>query len=152
MIPPPLTFFAQIEVEVAEPLSICVTSEGHRRMVPILGGTIRGPTISATILTAGEDTQLIKPDGYTRLDARYVARIDGGGSLFIFNTGVRYGAPGVMAKMARGESVDPEDVYFRTTPRFETDVAEHEWLTKPLFIGVGARHPRRVNLTVFSVG
>jgi hypothetical protein len=57
-----------------------------------------------------------------------------------------------MARITRGEPVDPAEVYFRSTPRFETAAAPHRWLTRPLFIASGARYPDRVALSVFEVG
>ena len=72
--------------------------------------------------------------------------------LYIENTGVRFGPPEVMARITRGEPVDPAEVYFRSAPRFETAAPGHRWLTKPLFIATGSRFPDRVALSVFEVG
>jgi len=72
--------------------------------------------------------------------------------IYIVNSGVRYGRPDVMARILNGEIVDPTSVYFRTTPRFETASAEHQWLTRPLFLAAGARHPDHVEISVFEVG
>jgi hypothetical protein len=57
-----------------------------------------------------------------------------------------------MARIGRGEPVDPAQVYFRSTPRFEIAEPAYQWLTRPLFIASGARHPDRVALSVFEVG
>ena len=149
--PPELIHVADLTIDVAQPISIGETADGLRRIVPILGGTLRGERLNGTILPAGADFQLIRPDGFTTLDARYAARLDDGALLYIVNLGVRYGPPDVMARITRGEPVDPRDVYFRTTPRFETSAAAHAWLTRPLFVGSGARRPDHVELTVFEV-
>ena len=37
--------------------------------------------------------------------------------IYIENSGVRFGPPAVMARITRGEPVDPADVYSRSTPR-----------------------------------
>jgi hypothetical protein len=149
---PTLTHAADVTIQVGQPITVGETSDGIRRVVPILGGHIAGPRLSGTILPAGADYQLIRPDGYTSLDARYVARLDGGAMLYIVNTGVRFGPPEIMARITRGEPVDPAQVYFRTTPRFETPSPDYQWLTRPLFLATGARHPDRVEITVFEVG
>ena len=52
------------------------TAQGLRRLVPIIGGVIQGARLKGTILHAGADFQVIGPDGFTRLEARYVARLD----------------------------------------------------------------------------
>jgi hypothetical protein len=57
-----------------------------------------------------------------------------------------------MARITRGEPVDPAEIYFRSARRFETAAPAHQLLTQPLFIASGARHPDRVALAVFEVG
>jgi hypothetical protein len=149
---PTLTHIADFRITVGVPISIGETAEGLRRVVPILGGVITGPKLSGKILPAGADYQVIRADGFTTLDARYAAELDDGAMLYIVNTGVRFGPPEVMARITRGEPVDPAEVYFRTTPRFEIAAPAHAWLLKPLFLATGARHPDRVELRVFEVG
>jgi hypothetical protein len=149
---PTLMKIADFIIQVGPPISIGETTEGLRRVVPITGGRISGARVNGAILPAGADYQLIHPDGFTTLDARYAARLDDGAMLFIVNTGVRFGPPEVMARITRGEAVDPALVYFRSTPRFETAAPAYGWLLKPLFLATGARHPDRVELQVFEVG
>jgi hypothetical protein len=57
----------------------------------------------------------------------------------------------VMAKLIRGDVVNPESVYFRCTPSFETACASLSWISERLFIGTGARHPDHVAMTFFEV-
>jgi Protein of unknown function (DUF3237) len=149
---PTLTHVADFLVEVGQPIAVGETAQGLRRVVPITGGTIRGARLEGTILNAGADFQVIGPDGFTRLEARYVARLADGTMLYVENCGVRFGPPELMARIIRGEPVDPTQVYFRSTPRFETAQPAYQWLTRPLFIASGVRHPARVDLSVFEVG
>ena len=149
---PTLTHVADLHVLIAPPIAVGETHEGLRRVIPITGGTIKGPNLNGTILSAGADFQLIRPGGYTTLEARYVIRLDDGALIYVVNTGVRFGPPAIMARIANGEIVNPADVYFRTTPRFETASPDHQWLTRPLFLATGARHPNHVEITVFEVG
>jgi len=104
------------------------------------------------VLAAGADYQVIRADGYTMLDARYVVQLDDGALIYVVNTGVRFGPPDVMARIAKGEIVDPSEVYFRTAPRFETASPDYQWLTRPLFLASAGRHPTHVEITVFEVG
>jgi hypothetical protein len=149
---PALTHVADFAVTVGAPIAVGETADGLRRVIPITGGTIRGERLNGTILAAGADFQLIRADGFTTLDARYVARLSDGATIYIVNTGVRFGPPEVMARITRGEPVDPAEVYFRTVPRFETAAPEHAWLTRSLFLATGARYPDRVELALFEVG
>ena len=70
---PTLTHIADFLVEVGQPIAIGETGQGLRRVVPITGGTVQGPRLRGAILNAGADSQIIGPDGFTRLEARYVA-------------------------------------------------------------------------------
>ena len=49
--------------------------------------------------------------------------------------------PEVIAALGRGETVDPARYYFRTTPRFETGVAEYAFLNQLLAVASGDRRP-----------
>src|SRR5579863_8438982 len=149
---PVLTHVADFSVEVGAPIAVGETAQGLRRVVPIIGGIIRGARLNGTILNAGADYQVIGPDGFTRLEARYVAKLDDGSMVYVENCGVLFGPAEAMARIARGEPVDPAEVYLRSAPRFETDAQAHQWLTRPLFIASGVRHPDRVALAVFEVG
>lgn len=148
---PALTHVADVAITVGPPIAVGETPDGLRRVVPITGGTLRGARLNGSILAAGADYQLIRPDGFTTLDARYVARLDDATMLYIVNTGIRCGPREVMARITRGEPVDPALVYFRTAPRFETASPAHAWLTRSLFLATGARHPDRVELCIFAV-
>lgn len=151
MVVPELVRVAHVEVRVGQPISVGQTPAGLRRVVPILGGAITGPKLNGEILNAGADYQVIREDGYSELDARYVARLDNGEMLYIINVGIRCGAPEVMAKITRGEPVDPDLIYFRTAPRFETPSANHAWMLRSLFIATGARDPDMVRMDFYQV-
>lgn len=152
LVTPTLSHIADFLVEVGQPIAIGETGQGLRRVVPITGGTIQGPRLNGTILSAGADYQIIGPDGFTRLEARYVARLTDGTLVYVDNVGVRFGPPEAMARITRGEPVDPAEIYFRSAPRFETAASAYRWLTRPLFIASGARYRDRVALSVFEVG
>ena len=100
---PALSFIADFNIMVGTPITIGETANGLRRVVPILGGNITGPRLTGKVLPAGADYQMIRPDGFTTLDARYAAQLDDGAMLYIVNTGVRFGPPEVMARITRGE-------------------------------------------------
>src|ERR1700722_16660857 len=124
---------------------------GIRRIIPILGGAVRGEDISGTIFPCGADFQIIRPDGFTELEAKYTFELDDGAVIYIANYGIRFGPKHALDAIARGEAVDPALIYFRSVPRFETGHPNYRWLMHNLFIGVGARHPDRVELAVHQI-
>lgn len=148
---PSLKFFADLTVQVAKPMEVGATVHGTRRVIAITGGTVQAEGWSARVLPGGADFQLLLNDRMAELDARYVLEIDGGDLVFVQNRAVRTASPEVMAKLIRGEPVDPQSVYFRCSPSFETASKALAWISETLFIGTGARHPDRVEMRFFQV-
>lgn len=148
---PELNFFADLSVQVDKPQEVGQTHHGVRRLIPILGGQVQGQGWTGRVLPGGADFQLIVNDRMAELDARYVIEVDGGDLIYVQNRAVRAAAPEVMARLVRGEPVDPASVYFRCSPSFETASASLAWITERLFVGTGARHPDRVVMRFFEV-
>jgi hypothetical protein len=148
---PALVHVADLVVRIAEPIEIGRISGNLRRMIPIAGGDVLGPRLRGKVLPGGADYQIMRADGVTDLQARYVIETDDGQLIYVENSGVRYGPPELMEKLRRGEAVDPALIYFRTTPRFETAAPGYEWLMRNLFVCSGARFPDRVEMRFFQV-
>ena len=148
---PELKFFADLSVEVDKPQEVGATVHGKRRVIPILGGQAQGQGWSARVLRGGADFQMIVNETLAELDARYVLETDAGDLIFVQNRAVRTASPEVMGRLIRGEKVDPQLVYFRCTPQFETASKSLAWITEKLFIGTGARHPDKVVMRFFEV-
>jgi hypothetical protein len=56
-----------------------------------------------------------------------------------------------MAKLARGEDVDPASYFFRTTMRFETGASELAWLNKTIAVATAERKARRVEVQAYRL-
>jgi hypothetical protein len=142
--PPGLVFAFELRAQVGAPVEIGQVPHGRRRIVPILGGTVSGPMLEATVVPGGADWQLIQPDGFSELDTRYTLTTARGELIYVQNAGMRHAAPDVMQKLLAGQSVDPKLVYFRTVPKFETSAPELQWLARSVFVGIGERFPNEV--------
>jgi Protein of unknown function (DUF3237) len=138
-------------VYVGQPIEIGSTPAGVRRIIPIVGGEVRGERVSGRILPGGADFQLLRNDGVAELHARYVIEASDGVRIVVENSGLRHGPTEAMARIRRGEPVDPEAIYFRTTPRFETTDGTYAWLMKHIFVAEGIRKPDCVELAVFQI-
>jgi hypothetical protein len=145
-----LTEVFSLAVDVGVPQSIGRDAAGERRCVPITGGTVRG-RIGGVILSGGADWQTLRPDGLADLDARYMLKLESGAQVEVWSRGLRIGPAEVMAKLARGERVDPSSYYMRTAMRFETAAPDLQWLVHRLHVGIGERTPDQVLLKVYSV-
>jgi Protein of unknown function (DUF3237) len=121
--------------------------------VPLSGGTFTGPELHGKLLpVASADWQTILPDGTALGDIRYTLQTDTGDLLYVQSRGVRHGSPDVLARLARGEDVEPSEYTFRTATRIETAALELDWLNKGIFISVGARRHGGVSYETYLVG
>ena len=141
----------RIHAELAEMLPLGQTPYGERRIINILGGRVEGPRLNGRILPGGADWQIIRSDGVADLNARYTIETDAGARILVSSDGVRHGPPDVIARLARGEAVDPGLYYFRTLMRFETGQQEVLWLNRILAVARGRRDARAVHLDVHEV-
>jgi hypothetical protein len=144
-------FVFSLAIQIGAPIVAGDIGHGVRRIIPILGGTVRGEGINGTILPGGADFQIIRPDGFTELEAKYAFETADGAVIYIENIGIRFGPKHLLDRIAQGEIVDPDQIYFRSVPKFETGAENYRWLMQNLFIGIGARHPDRVEIDVHQV-
>ena len=140
-----------LAIKVGAPIIAGDHGHGIRRVIPILGGEVFGNGFKGTIFPVGADFQTIRPNGFTELEAKYAFELDDGAIVYIENIGIRFGAKELLDRIAKGEIVDPASIYFRSVPKFETGSEKYRWLMENLFIGVGARHPDRVEIDVHQV-
>ncbi|WP_424008976.1 DUF3237 domain-containing protein [Haloferax denitrificans] len=147
---PTLEHVMGLEVEVAEPIEIGETGNGQRRIIPITGGTVSG-RIEGHIVSAGADYQLFRVNRPTELVAKYAFETDDGSVVYVENRGIRSATPKTKERLRDGKPVNPDEVYFQSTPEFETADPDHEWLTRNVFVASGIRQPRGVKLAVYRV-
>ena len=139
-----------ITARIAEETSAGDIGTGVRRIIPIIGGEVRG-AINGKVCAFGADFQIIRPNELIELEAKYAFETDDGAVVYVENKGLRFGPVDLLQKLKRGEPVDPKLIYFRTVPRFETGAAKYRWLMENLFIGSAARHADRVVIDVHQV-
>lgn len=142
---PRLSYLATVRVEVGPPIDVGLTPDGFRRIIPITGGTVEGPALRGRVLPAGADFQLLKSETLTELQANYAIETDEGERIYVSNFGLRSGSPENIARLVRGEKVDPERIYFRCTPRMASE-GTWGWLGSRILVGSGERHPDSVHL------
>ena len=149
---PALEHVCDLAVTIAPPVEVGHTASGLRRMIPITGGTVRGPRLNGRVLPGGADFQLILGEGtQAHLDARYVIELDDGTRVFVQNTALRVASLENSQRIMRGERVAPEQVYFRCQPQLEANAPQWAWLGESQFIGTGQRAPDGVFLSFYRV-
>ena len=127
------------------------TPGAFRRVGQVKGGTFAGDRLSGEVLEDGNDWQTVRNDGAVTLDVRLVLKAADGALIAMTYQGIRHGPPELLARVDRGEPVDPADYYFRINPRFETAAPQYAWLNRILAIGTGYRVPEGPVYGVFEV-
>ena len=140
-----------LRAELADIVDVGITPMGHRRVVNIQGGHFEGDLISGTVLPGGADWQWVRTDGTIDLDARYTLKTDAGELIQVTSQGLRTASPEVLARLGRGEDVDPTLYYFRTVMRFETSAPALLPLTRLLAVAYGRRTRNAVELRVDEI-
>ena len=149
--PPKLEHVCDIAVELDPITEMGAGRAGHRRIVPIVGGTVTGPKLNGRVLNVGADWQTIFADGLAELDTRYALETSDGAAIEINNYGYRHGPPEVLEAIARGDEVSPESYYMRTHAKLETGDPRYAWVNRTLFVGTGARLQQAVTLSLFAL-
>ena len=150
---PRLTLVYRLDATLGEPLDLGQVTQGHRRIVPLTGGTFSGPELTGTLIGGvSADWQIVLPDGTALGDIRYTLKTDGGALLYVHSQSVRHGASEVLARLARGDDVNASEYTFRAWTQIETAATELDWLNKGIFIAVGGRQAGAVTYETYLVG
>jgi len=125
----------RLDVDLAPPLDVQQTPQGHRRVIPITGGVFRGDRIQGTVLPGGADWNVVRHDGIVHLWARYTLQTDDGCLVSILNEGLQRGPADTMARILAGQPFDASEWYSRTMARFEVSGDKYKWLNEAIFVG-----------------
>jgi hypothetical protein len=114
------------KVTVSATINLGASKRGTRRIVPITGGTFEGSRIKGVVLPGGEDWQLVRQDGDTELNARYLLKTDDGVIIQVINQ--------VLIHMpAKSEGGEP---YVRSVIDLEApNDSPYDYLNHAIFIG-----------------
>lgn len=142
----------ELRVEVGVAQGIGAVPGGTRRTVPLAGGTFEGRHLRGVVLPGGSaDWLLVRADGVLELDFRATLRTDDGALIAMRSFGLRHGPPDVIAALGRGERVDPDRYYFRTTARFETAHPAYASLNRLVAVASGDRRPDGPIYSIYEV-
>lgn len=145
---PGLEAALEVEVRLGPIEDHGMTRVGHRRVVPIVGGTVTGE-FDGQILPGGADWQIVRADGCIEIDGRYSARAADGSLLYLHAVGVRSGDPAVLEAILRGADVAPEDYYFRAAITLES--SSHPEFERSLYVASYVREADAVRFVAYRV-
>ncbi|WBL22757.1 DUF3237 domain-containing protein [Zunongwangia sp. HRR-M8] len=140
--PPELEFAFELRVTIDTPIELGEAPLGKRIMIPISGGTFKGPKLKGTILKKGADYQYITNNGeLVHLDAIYAIKTDDGVFINVRNTGIIYNP--------KQENSAP---YFRAAPKFEAPInSKYAWLNNAIFICKPEGKKEYISIQVWKV-
>jgi hypothetical protein len=127
------------------------TPGGLRRIGVVPGGGFEGERLSGEVLEGGSDWQTVRGDGATTLNVRLVLKTTDDALIGVTYQGLRHGPPDVVARIEKGEAVDPASYYFRINPLFETAAAKYDWLNRVVAVGIGHRRADGPIYSIFEV-
>ncbi|WP_433825600.1 DUF3237 domain-containing protein [Actinoplanes sp. CA-015351] len=147
---PRLVFAFEARVDVAPSVHVGRGPDEVLMFTPITGGTVSGPRLSGTVLAGGGDWSTTR-GSVTELDARYLLQADDGAVIDIVNRGFWRASPEIDARVEAGEDLPETLYYYRTSPVFRTDAAEHAWLASSVFVGLARGANGQVCIRFFEV-
>ena len=134
------------------PLQIVGATPGaYRRVGVVPSGDFEGERLSGRVLDGGADWQNVRSDGSVTLDVRMVLKTVDDALIGMTYRGLRRGPPDVIARVEKGEAVDPADYYFRIAPFFETAAPPYIWLNNVIAIGIGHRGAGGPVYSIFEI-
>jgi hypothetical protein len=140
---PKFEFVYECDATLLPAVEMGKTVEGQRRIIPITGGTVRGPRIRAALLSGGWDWNLSRNDGVGSVEAAYYMKTDDGVLIRIVNKGVGASDDGP------DHADSSERFYMFTNPSFEAPQGKYDWLNRSLFVGtLGARKKSRDSVLI----
>lgn len=139
---PQLEFTCELKVSINQALELGKTPKGERIIIPISGGTFKGPKLQGTVLSGGADYQLLSPDGKrTELNAIYTIQTDDGVLIHVRNEGLF---------CAHADNDIPP--YFMASPRFEAPIdSKYAWMNNAVFIAKPVGREGYVSIQVWKV-
>jgi hypothetical protein len=128
-----------IEVDLLPPIVATSTPFGTAQVIPIVGGRVLGPALSAEVMPVGADWAVDRAGGVLDVRALYAIRTPDDAVIRVQNVG-------------HWRERVPHPPYFMTAPTFVTEHGAHRWLTRGVFLAPAIeRSVTRVELFVFEV-
>jgi len=153
MLPIKTEFLCDVIVELDREgiVNIGATPSGVRMIIYVKGGKVEGPKLKGVILPGGGDWYTTRPDGVGQLDVRAAMRTDDGDTIYVYYRGINAMTPEIRQRIMMGETVDPSEYYFRTTPVFETASEKYSWLNRIVAVGIGHLTATDLRYSIYAV-
>jgi Protein of unknown function (DUF3237) len=122
-----------------------------RRAGIVTGGSFEGERLRGKALPGGSDWVLTRPDGVTHIDVRAILETDAGETISMTYGGRLRQPADAVERVAAGQTLTEDELYFRTTVLFETAASSLLWLNDIVAVGIGHRPPTGPVYRVFEL-
>ena len=117
--------------QISEP-----TPVGDNRLIfNVQSAEIAGERLNARVVSPSGDWISIQPNGNWQLDVRLLFQTDKGEYIFCYYTGRLKADAQLSTRIANGERIPGDEMYFRSTPYFETSAPDYLWLNDIVCVG-----------------
>jgi Protein of unknown function (DUF3237) len=142
-------FLCDLDISL-EPGYVIPTHSGLRQIIIVRSGTITG-RISGEVLPGGGDWLVFDRDRVGHIDARLALRLDGGAVVDVRYIGRLLLPADGLRRLAAGETLAPQETYFRIAPTFSAGAEAAAWLNRVVAVGVGQIGPGWVRYRIHEV-
>lgn len=133
-------------------VNIGKTPAGMRRIAPVSGGSFVGERLSGTVLPGGNDWVINRSDAVMILDVRLTLQTTDGALIYLRYEGRFLAVSEVMARLAKGDALDPSEYSLAIIAKFECGDERYAWLNNVVAVGTGERAKTGPIYSIFEVG
>ena len=99
----------------------------------VLDAQMESPRIKAKVM--GPSGDWVQENGNWKLDVRLLMEADDGSPIYTSYSGVFRMDPGLGERLASGQEIPGNEMYFRSAPYFEAPEGKYGWLNDILVVG-----------------
>ena len=141
-----------LEVGAREALQIGQVPAGRRVIAPVTGGHFEGERLRGEVLPGGADWVTYRSDGAMLIDVRLPLKTHDGALIYLSYQGRFLGRDNALARLAKGEVLDPGDYSLVTTARLESGAPAYAWLNDVIAVGTGRQSGFNPVYTIYEIG
>lgn len=112
-----------------------VAAQDNLMIFNVLDAHLESPRIKARATGPSGDWVRVEPNGNWLLDVRLMMETDDGHAIYAFYNGVLRMTPELGKRLASGDEIPGDEMYFRSAPYFRTTSEKYGWLNDILAIG-----------------
>lgn len=101
----------------------------------VLDAELESSRVRAKALSPSGDWIQVQANGNWKLDVRLLFQTDDDAIIYCYYNGILKADDSVLQRINAGESVPGSDMYFRSTPYFQTSAEKYAWMNDMACVG-----------------